>query len=122
MPSLLPDAAEIKQIQADLEARTLPDTCVLLTATSASDGQGGLVDTWAAAGTVACRLDNTSGSRRPVAASVRPFSGWVLTVPMSADISTAVRVEHGDHTYSVIAVSDTGSWLGIQRAQLERIE
>lgn len=99
----------------------LPDTCVLQTATSASDGQGGQTETWAAAGTVACRLDNGSGSRANVARSVQPFSAWVLTVPQGTGISTAHRVVHGGESYSVIAVSTDGSWLACERASLERL-
>lgn len=100
----------------------LPDICVLQTATLASDGQGGQTETWAAAGTVACRLDNGSGQRANVARSVQPFSAWVLTVPYGTELSTAHRVVHGGETYAVIAVSDTGSWLACERGSLERIE
>jgi SPP1 family predicted phage head-tail adaptor len=116
-----PDAVELARLRADLEAAALPDSCVLQTVTLTSDGQGGQTEAWAAAGTVACRLDNGSGQRANVAASVRPFSSWVLTVPYGTGLTTAYRVEHGGETYAVIAVSDSGSWLACERAHLERI-
>jgi head-tail adaptor len=113
-------ARELARLRADLE-RTLPETAVLYSLSQASDGQGGLIDTWTAAGTVSARLDNSSGSKTNVAQSVNPFSSWVLTVPQDTDLTTAHRVTTGGETYVVIAVSDLGSWLGVKRAHLERV-
>jgi SPP1 family predicted phage head-tail adaptor len=113
-------ADELAAMRDDLET-LLPDTCVIQSLTQASDGQGGLIDTWAAAGTVACRLDNGSGQKANVAQSVQPFSSWVLSVPYDADLTTAQRVVHGGETYAVIALSEAGSWLAVQRAHLERL-
>ena len=114
-------ASELKRLRADLEAITLPDTAVLQTLTRTSDGQGGWTEAWAAAGTVACRLDNSSGQRATVGQSVRPYSAWVLTVPHDAGLTTAHRVEVGDETYAVIAVSDAPSLHACQRAHVERL-
>lgn len=119
---MMPSAAELAQMRADLEAMTLPDTCVIQSVTQVSDGQGGLVDTWAASGTVACRLDNLSGSRRPVGQSVQPFTSWTLTVPQSMAIDFSNRVVVNGFTFAVIAVSDVGSWIACKRAALEWIE
>lgn len=118
-------ADELVQMRADLET-LLPDTCNLLTVTQAADGQGGYTDTWGTATTnLACRLDNsgrTSGNTRSVSGdSLRPFSSWILTVPQDTTLTTAYRVEHGGNTYSVTSVSAGGSWLGVKRAQLERL-
>lgn len=122
MTSLMMSAAELAKLRADLEDVALPDTCVLQLATSVSDGQGGFTDTWAAAGTVACRLDNLSGSRKPIGQAIQPFNSWVLTVPQSATIDTSYRAVVNGFTFAVIAVSDVGSWLACQRAALEWIE
>jgi hypothetical protein len=113
-------AGELSDMRDDLES-LLPDTCVVQSLTQTSDGQGGFTDTWAASGTVVCRLDNGSGQKANVAQSVQPFSSWVLTVPQDASIGTDNRVVHGGETYAVIALSDTGSWLAVQRAMLERL-
>lgn len=114
------NAADIAYMQ-QMIGELLPDSCVLQTATLASDGQGGQVEAWAAAGTVVCRLDNGSGQRANVARSVQPFSSWVLTVPQGTGISTDNRVIHNGSTYAVIAVSTEGSWLACERASLEEI-
>jgi SPP1 family predicted phage head-tail adaptor len=113
-------SAELAGLRTDLVAYTLPDTCVIQSMSQVSDGAGGMVQTWAAAGTVPCRLDNKSGTRKPVATSLESFSEWVLTVPWNAPLSTNSRVTTGGHTYTVKAVSDDGSWSACIRAHVER--
>ena len=114
-------AAELAQMRADLEAMTLPGTAVVQALTRTTDGQGGYTEAWAASGTVACRLDNSGGNRRSVRAAEITFSGWVLTVPQSTGLTTANRVVTGGETYNVISVSDLGSWIACQRAEVQRI-
>jgi len=108
-------------MRADLEANTLPDTCVLESVVHASNGAGGIVDTWSAAGTVACRLDHKSGLRRQVGTSWETYSGWMFTLPQSAAITTSSRLVHQGQTYSVTSVDDLGSLLACKRAQVERL-
>ena len=119
--ALMLSAAELAQLQADLVANAMPDTCVIQTLATASDGAGGVAQIWSAAGTVPCRLDNKSGQRKAVGTSLESFSEWMLTVPQSATLSTKNRVVVGAFTYTVKAVSDVGSWSACQRAQVERI-
>jgi head-tail adaptor len=113
---------ELAQMRADVERATLPDICVLQSMTSIPDNEGGMTETWAASGTVMCRLDNLSGSRRPIGQAIQPFNSWTLTVPQSTEIDTLNRVVVNGFTFSVIAVSDVGSWLTCRRAALEWIE
>lgn len=113
-------SSDLDWMRSTLE-ELMPDSCVLQTATLASDGQGGQVETWAAAGTVICRLDNGSGQRANVAQSVQPFSAWVLTVPQGTGLATDQRVVHNGVTFSVMAVSVEGSWLACERASLEQL-
>lgn len=119
MPAPMVSQAELKQMRADLEAQTLPDIAVLSTLTQVSDGEGGTTDTWTTSGTVMCRLDNLSGSRKPVAASVQAFNSWILTVPYDTEIDTLTRVFVNEYTFTVLAVSDVGSWRVVRRAALE---
>lgn len=114
-------AAELAGMRADLEAQTLPDTCVIDSVAHASDGAGGINDTWAPSGTVACRLDHKSGLRRQVGTSWETYSGWMLTVPQSTAITTSNRVVHQGLNYSVTSVDDLGSWLACKRVQVERL-
>ena len=113
--------AELSQLRADLEAHTLPDSCVISAVTHASDGAGGTNDTWAPSGTVACRLDHKSGMRKQVGTSWETYSGWMLTVPQATAITTSNRVAHQGKTYSVTSVEDLGSWLACKRVQVERL-
>jgi hypothetical protein len=114
-------AAELAQMQADLVATTLPDTCVISAVTHASDGAGGINDTWAPSGTVACRLDFKTGLRHQVGTSWETYSGHMLTVPQATAITTSNRVTHQGKVYSVTAVEDTDSWLACKRVPLERL-
>lgn len=114
-------AIELSQLRSDIEAYTLPDQVVIETLTQVSDGAGGLTDTWAASGTVACRLDSKSGTRKPVATSLESFSEWILTAPWNAPITTGSRVTVGGHAYTVKAVADGDSWNADTRAHVERI-
>lgn len=119
MPAPMVSQAELKQMRADLEAATLPDIAVLSSIESVPDGEGGTTDSWVTYGTVICRLDNLSGSRKPVAASVQAFNSWILTVPYDTEIDTLTRVLVNDYTFTVLAVSDVGSWRIVRRAALE---
>lgn len=116
------DAAELARIRADFESVALPDVAVLSSVVVASDGEGGQTSTWTAYGTVACRLDNLSGSRKPVAEAVQSFNSWILTVPQSTDIGTGTRVFVNDYTFTVTGVSDVGSWVAVRRAALEWLD
>lgn len=113
-------AAELEAIRADLE-RTLPDEAVIQSVTRTSDGQGSWSETWAAAGTVACRLDNAGGRRGRQSEAVQSFTSWTLTVPYDTDLTTEHRVVIGADTFSVTSVSDNHAWRAVRRAQLERI-
>jgi SPP1 family predicted phage head-tail adaptor len=116
------DARELAQVRSDVEAVALPDTAVLSSLVQVSDGEGGLIDTWTAYGTVPCRLDNLSGSRKPIADAIQAFNSWILTVPHNTDIGPDTRVFVNDYTFSVSAVSDVGSWHIVRRAALEWID
>lgn len=119
------DYHELEQLRADLEAVVLPETCVYFSVTRTPDQQGGWTEAWAAAGTVAARLDNASvsnaGGKATRSDSVRTFASYMVTVPYDAGITTAHRVEILGNTFNVIAVSDGGSWLGVNRLQVELI-
>lgn len=118
MPQL--SDAELTAMRADLGS-LLPDTCVIKAYATTVDGQGGFTESWTAAGTVACRMDSTSGQRSTVADSTRSFSGFVLTVPFDTDIGETDQVVHGGYTYNVMAVDYDKSWPVVLRAQLERV-
>jgi hypothetical protein len=112
-------SAELAQIRADVLSM-LPDACNILSVTLTSDGAGGNAETWgtATAG-VSCRLDYKTGDETISGGAVKPFSGWVLTLPHDADIDTENRVEVGGGTYAVLGVDGGKSWTASIRCRLE---
>lgn len=104
----------------------MPDTCNLLTATNTADGSGGITTTWGtASASVVCRMDYKTGAQQSeqlTAFSVRPYSGFMLSVPYNTTINTEYRVEHGGFTYNVKAVNTDQSWIAVKRVVLERVE
>ena len=117
-------AAEIASMRASLEDIGLPDTCTILSGTSVSDGQGGMTITWGTTNTgIACRLDAVQmrGREMIAGAAVQFFHGYVLTVPFSATITAANRVEHGGYTYEIKSVDYGKSWALGKTCEVERI-
>jgi hypothetical protein len=116
------DTWELADLQDDLAAALLPDTCTILAVTYASDGQGGQTETWGtAAASVACRLDALRGFEGQAGAAVQPFHAWVITLPANTTITPANRIVHGGATYSVTSVDGAKSWEACVRAYVEAI-
>ena len=114
-------AAEIASMRADLQDVALPDTCIILTGTATSDGQGGMSIAWGTTTTgVKCRVDHLTGMEAVFGGALKPFAGYNLTVAYNTVLTAANRVEHGGVTYSVIEVDPDKSWALFLRARLER--
>jgi head-tail adaptor len=114
---------ELTAIRADV-VRLLPDTCNLLTIVRTPDGQGGFTEAWGTAtgGTaVPCRLDYVRGVKVVIGGALQPFSGWMLTLPYDATITTAYRVQHNSHNYAVIGEDVDKSWKASVRAPVEAL-
>ncbi len=126
---MMPDAAELARMRADMQAATLPDTCNILSLTRTPDGEGGWTDTWGtASASISCRLDlvitrgvGFIGSEQIQSASLKPYSSWVLSVPHGTAITSANRVEVGSDTFNVVECDASRSWAGNVRATLERL-
>lgn len=88
----------------------LPGTAVISTATSASDGQGGQLQTWTASGTVDARLSPISGGEAELASRLSERNSYVLTLPWETAIDTDDRVAYDSATYEVIHVGDRTPW------------
>jgi len=123
MSSIL-TAAEIASMRASLEDISLPDVCNILSVTLTTDGQGGMTQTWGTANTdVPCRLDAVQmrGREQLTGAAIQAFHGYALTVPYSATITAANRVEHGSYTYEVKSVDYGKSWTLAKTCEVERV-
>lgn len=118
---LLVTTAELRHMRSHVEAVALPDVCEIQALTQTPDGQGGHYESWAAAGTVACRLDPAGGNKAGVGQSLQAFASFTLTVPYDTDLTTLNRVVHDGTTYSVTAVDYDKSLPITKRATLEQL-
>lgn len=91
-------------------ASVLPDTCAISRLREVSDGQGGMVQSWAAVGTVSCRLAANSGQARAVAGQAQSVGAYILTVPYDTDIQFADRATVNSVVYRVAFVNDVNDW------------
>lgn len=116
-------AGEIAAMREEIEL-TLPDTAIIYTATSAADGQGGHTETWAAAGTVDCRLSprtQQQGSEPGYGERQAAVADWVITLPASTTLTESQRVEVGGTAFEVTRVKAPRSWQLSCRADLTKI-
>lgn len=100
---MLSDAelAEMRSVQALAQA----GTAVITRRTLTSDGMGGFTETWAAAGTVTCRVwpAQESGAERLIADRITEADAWVLTLPYGTDVLADDRISADGRTFEVVA-------------------
>ena len=114
---------ELAQMRTEL-ARSLPDTCNLLTPTNVSDGQGGFTQTWGTAlASVGCRFDAFPRYAREILAAnaVMPYEKMMVTLAFDTVITSDYRIEHGGFTYNVTGVNIDQSWPICKRADVEKV-
>lgn len=112
---------ELDSMREDIES-LLPDIGNILSVTTATDGAGGITETWGTLTVgVACRLDAISGKEQLAGGAIEPFHRYVLTLPYSVVITSAHRFEHNSIEYSVISVDSDKSWATCTRAIVERV-
>lgn len=104
--------AELARMREDV-APSLPDTLVIHRATHTSDGVGGQTSAWAAAGTVACRVEPVSarGQGEEIAGSreAEP-SEYVIHVAHDETVTADDRLVYQDTTFEILEVIDARSW------------
>jgi len=70
-----------------------PETGVIWRATEASDGQGGVIATWAAVGTTSCRISPASAGREQVIAEkLTAIAPWTITLNCGTVVQDADRI------------------------------
>lgn len=87
-------------------ARALPGTAVIYSQTSTSDGGGGGSIAWTAAGTVSCRLAPLRGDEREIADRISPDADFIVTLPVTASVTTNSRLLISGGTFNVAAIRD----------------
>ena len=113
-------AAELTQIRSDI-GELLPDTGYILSLSQDQDTSGGLVDTWGTAGTADCRVDYQRGREATAGGAIVPFQKAVISMAYDKTITPAYRVKIGGDTFSVEAVNEGQSWIGVKRITAELI-
>jgi len=112
------DLADMRAAVGEL----LPARCNVLSVTRTSDGQGGQVDTWGTAtANVQCRLDYKRGDESVFGNALRPYSGWVASLPHDTTISETNRLQIGGVVYNVTMVDNNKSWNVVLRVALDEV-
>ena len=101
----------------------LPGTAVIQSGTLASDGGGGYTETFAAAGTVSCRVapvTSRGGAEGEVGGRIEQDAEYIITLPAATSVETDDRIVVGAITYNVVAVRDR-SWEVTRRVEAKKI-
>lgn len=97
-------AAELAEMRS-VQDEAMAASCVISRKTLVSDGMGGFTETWAASGTVSCRVwpATESGAESLIADRITESDAWVITVPYNTDITAKDRVVADGRTFEVIS-------------------
>jgi hypothetical protein len=120
---------ELKLIRKDFEKTVFTDVCNILSLSQASDGEGGLVDTWGTAtANIPCRLDSLTsrgvgfiGSEMVRNGSLKSYSTWIITLPYDTALTSANRVQVGSDVFNVVETDASKSLDITRRATLEKV-
>lgn len=96
-------AAEVAEMRT-IQAMALPGTAVISRRTLAADGMGGFTESWAAVGTVTCRVGpaSESGAERMIADRITETDAWVLTLPAETSVLAKDRIVAEGRTFEVV--------------------
>lgn len=104
---------ELNECRAELNV-TLPGTAVVETSTDSSDGMGGQIQEWVAAGTYSARLSpidaTRSGGEFRAAGRTLERHQVTLTLPYETAITETDRVTYDNVTYSITEVRSRTPW------------
>lgn len=103
--------AEITAMRSEQD-NTMPDTVVIRRYTSASDGMGGLVETWAAVGTVTGRVSpaGRAGAEAIIAEQLTAAEPYVITIPTGTTVYERDRFVIGTRTFEIEYVNAHAAW------------
>lgn len=97
-------AAELADMRT-VQAEAMAGTAVISRKTLTTDGMGGFTETWAASGTVTCRVwpATESGAESLIADRITESDAWVITVPYATDVTAKDRVVADGRTFEVVS-------------------
>jgi SPP1 family predicted phage head-tail adaptor len=103
-------------------SQALPGTAVIQRDTFVSDEGGGGSQTWAASGTVACRVAPIRGDEREVAERISAEADYIITLPAETTIAEDDRVVISSETYEVQAIRDRDQWEITRRVEAAKVD
>ncbi len=109
MPSTLLSANELADIRSATEL-LLPQSVIISALTEVSEGQGGFTQSWAASGTVDCRLVAKQGGERMLAGQIAATGSYMLTVPHDSTIAVDNRATVDGIAYRVLFIDAVKTW------------
>lgn len=114
---------ELVEMRGEVDL-TLPGTAVIHTRTTATDGQGGYIQTYAASSTVDARLspEGLRGAEGELAGRVAEVSPWILTLPAETSVVETSRVVFNSQTFEVTEVLSRTPWELSKRVRLMEVD
>ena len=97
----------------DMQERILPGTIVIERYTSTRDPMGGMVNTWAAAGTVIGRIypQNVRVYDEPLVGNqITSENRWYATLPMGTVVTAKDRLVASNRSFEVVRVNNSESY------------
>lgn len=119
MPAL--STAQLAQIRR-LAEEHMPDTATILRRTLTDDGNGGQVESYASAGTTACRvrLDNSRSNRDEGGRITNP-DYWIVNIPTSTTLDDTDRLTINSDTFEIVGPIPKGSYQASQSIRLRKL-
>lgn len=118
---MLPLSTGEIELMRDVSDAAQPGTAVIHTPTTAQDGQGGYIQTFAASGTATARLAPLNGSELPLAERLGAINAFALTLPAATTVTTRDRVVYAGTTYEVTHVAPWTPWEIARRVMVAEI-
>lgn len=106
---------------ADLQERAMPGTVYILNMGTASDGMGGMTETWGTVGTVTGRIypvKRRSAAETVGGAQALSETQWYGTFPVGTSLNAKQRVKYGNRTWEVVTVNNSEMYQTAVRAEL----
>ncbi len=120
-------AADLAWMQ-DVQQQAMPGTVIISRLAGSVDAYGGVVETWAAIGTVVGRFypasvsGQGSGGETEAANRLTADARWAVTLPVGTDVTTKDRVTVGGTVYYIKWVNRGEMWQTAVRCGVDSLE
>lgn len=101
-------SADLTSMRAEMTA-SFPDTATIRRNNPTSDGQGGQRDSWADAGTAACRLLPANPGEPLEGGRIVAVTDWVALLPHGTSVTAKDRLRVGGVDYEILGTDSASS-------------